>query len=61
MADFHSSTHRAKWIFTPQQLVEKFKVANQRAIETLEKVWERLWFNCTPFLCAYKEMFAAYG
>ncbi|GLT28917.1 hypothetical protein SLA2020_038190 [Shorea laevis] len=37
MADFHSSTHRAKWIFTPQQLVEKYEVANQRAIETLEK------------------------
>ncbi|GMI79327.1 cyclin H;1 [Hibiscus trionum] len=37
MADFHTSTHRAKWIFSPQKLVEKCKAANQRAIQTLEK------------------------
>ncbi|KAH7574590.1 hypothetical protein JRO89_XS03G0317500 [Xanthoceras sorbifolium] len=38
MSDFQTSTHRAKWIFTPQQLVEMFKASNQRAIQTLEKV-----------------------
>ncbi|KAL1341526.1 hypothetical protein HN51_028013 [Arachis hypogaea] len=37
MADFLTSTHRAKWIFTPQQLVEKYRDASQRAIQTLEK------------------------
>ncbi|KAL5783715.1 hypothetical protein ACOSP7_008744 [Xanthoceras sorbifolium] len=37
MSDFQTSTHRAKWIFTPQQLVEMFKASNQRAIQTLEK------------------------
>ncbi|EOY11455.1 Cyclin-H1-1 isoform 1 [Theobroma cacao] len=37
MADFQTSTHRAKWIFTPQGLVEKYRAANQRAIQTLEK------------------------
>ncbi|XVF57474.1 hypothetical protein PTKIN_Ptkin06aG0208200 [Pterospermum kingtungense] len=37
MADFQTSTHRANWIFTPQELVEKYKAANQRAIQTLEK------------------------
>ncbi|KAE8678173.1 Cyclin-H1-1 [Hibiscus syriacus] len=37
MADFHTSTHRVKWIFSPQELVEKYKAANQRAIQTLEK------------------------
>ncbi|KAK4760865.1 hypothetical protein SAY87_005758 [Trapa incisa] len=37
MADFRTSSHRAKWIFTPQILVEKYKAANQRAIQTLEK------------------------
>ncbi|XP_012434137.1 cyclin-H1-1 isoform X1 [Gossypium raimondii] len=37
MADFHTSTHRANWIFSPQELVEKYKAANQRAIQTLEK------------------------
>ncbi|KAE8684106.1 Cyclin H,1 isoform 3 [Hibiscus syriacus] len=36
MADFHTSTHRAKWIFSPQELVEKYKTANQRA-KQLEK------------------------
>ncbi|EXC20624.1 hypothetical protein L484_027180 [Morus notabilis] len=37
MADFQTSTHRAKWIFTPQELVDKYKAAQQRAIQTLEK------------------------
>ncbi|XP_027934215.1 cyclin-H1-1 [Vigna unguiculata] len=37
MADFMTSTHRVKWIFTPQQLVEKYKAANQRAKHILEK------------------------
>ncbi|KAL6146584.1 hypothetical protein ACLB2K_057262 [Fragaria x ananassa] len=37
MADFQTSTHRSKWIFTPEQLVEKYKAANQQAIEALEK------------------------
>ncbi|PKI36158.1 hypothetical protein CRG98_043457 [Punica granatum] len=37
MADFRTSTHRAKWIFTPQILAERYKAANQRAIQTLEK------------------------
>ncbi|CAA3031665.1 cyclin-H1-1 [Olea europaea var. sylvestris] len=37
MADFTTSTHRAKWIFTPQDLKEKYKAANQRAKQALEK------------------------
>ncbi|GFQ06189.1 cyclin-h1-1 [Phtheirospermum japonicum] len=56
MADFTTSTHRAKWIFTPQDLVianpftnafafsitlfgdkEKYKDANKRAKQALEK------------------------
>ncbi|KAK9292598.1 hypothetical protein L1049_020572 [Liquidambar formosana] len=37
MADFQTSTHRAKWIFTPQDLIEKYTAANQRAIQALEK------------------------
>ncbi|CAN6575680.1 unnamed protein product [Malus baccata var. baccata] len=37
MADFQSSTHRARWIFTPEELVGKYKAANQRAVQTLEK------------------------
>ncbi|KAG9450096.1 hypothetical protein H6P81_010061 [Aristolochia fimbriata] len=37
MADFQTSTHRAKWIFTPQELVDKHQVTNQRAIKTLEQ------------------------
>ncbi|GMH13159.1 hypothetical protein Nepgr_015000 [Nepenthes gracilis] len=37
MADFQTSTHRAKWIFTQQDLIEKYRTANQRAIQTLEK------------------------
>ncbi|KAF7849264.1 hypothetical protein BT93_L1037 [Corymbia citriodora subsp. variegata] len=37
MADFQTSTHRTKWIFTPHDLAEKYKAANQRAIQTLEK------------------------
>ncbi|KAL1555419.1 cyclin-H1-1 isoform X1 [Salvia divinorum] len=37
MADFATSTHRAKWIFTPQALKEKYKEANKRAKQALEK------------------------
>ncbi|XP_050222020.1 cyclin-H1-1 isoform X1 [Mercurialis annua] len=37
MADFQTSTHKAKWIFTPQQLAEKNKTNNQRAKQMLEK------------------------
>ncbi|XP_021901994.1 cyclin-H1-1 isoform X1 [Carica papaya] len=37
MADFQTSTHRSKWIFTPQQLVEKYKAANQKAMHMIEK------------------------
>lgn len=37
MADFLTSTHRAKWIFSPQQLDEKYRAANQRAKQILEK------------------------
>ncbi|KAH6781011.1 cyclin H [Perilla frutescens var. hirtella] len=37
MADFRTSTHRAKWIFTPQALKEKYKEANKRAKQALEK------------------------
>ncbi|KAJ4843186.1 Cyclin-H1-1 [Turnera subulata] len=37
MADFQTSTHRARWIFTPQQLVDKYKSTNQKAKQMLEK------------------------
>ncbi|KAJ7963796.1 Cyclin-H1-1-like protein [Quillaja saponaria] len=37
MADFQTSTHRTKWIFTPQELAEKYSASNQRAIQILEK------------------------
>lgn len=37
MADFTTSTHRAKWIFKPQDLKEKYKDANKRAKQALEK------------------------
>ncbi|KAL8099830.1 cyclin-H1-1 [Apium graveolens] len=37
MADFLTSTHRAKWIFSPQQLKDKYKAANQRARQMLDK------------------------
>ncbi|KAG7603665.1 Cyclin-H1-1 [Arabidopsis thaliana] len=37
MADFQTSTQRAKWIFTPQKLAERYKAANQRAVQMLEK------------------------
>nr|AAD02871.1 CAK associated cyclinH homolog [Populus tremula x Populus tremuloides] len=37
MADFQSSSHKAKWIFTPQQLAEKYKATNNRAKQMLEK------------------------
>ncbi|KAK4485152.1 hypothetical protein RD792_007765 [Penstemon davidsonii] len=38
MADYTTSTHRAKWIFSPQDLKEKYKDANKRAKQALEKV-----------------------
>ncbi|KAJ0985705.1 hypothetical protein J5N97_004061 [Dioscorea zingiberensis] len=37
MADFQTSTHRSRWIFTPQDLVEKHEIANQRAAKMLEQ------------------------
>ncbi|XP_058088823.1 cyclin-H1-1 isoform X2 [Magnolia sinica] len=37
MADFQTSTHRSTWIFTPQDLLEKYQASNQRAIKTLEQ------------------------
>ncbi|KAL1198035.1 Cyclin-H1-1 [Cardamine amara subsp. amara] len=37
MADFQTSTQRAKWIFTPQKLAERYKAANHRAVQMLEK------------------------
>ncbi|XP_059655236.1 cyclin-H1-1-like [Cornus florida] len=37
MADFLTSTHRAKWILSPQDLKDKYNAANQRARQTLEK------------------------
>ncbi|KAG9141651.1 hypothetical protein Leryth_015338 [Lithospermum erythrorhizon] len=37
MADFQTSTHKAKWIFSQQDLKEKYKAANQRARQALEK------------------------
>ncbi|XP_047340963.1 cyclin-H1-1 [Impatiens glandulifera] len=37
MANFLTSTHRAKWLFTPHDLKDKCKVANQRAKLSLEK------------------------
>ncbi|KAL8153594.1 hypothetical protein V2J09_011354 [Rumex salicifolius] len=37
MADFQTSTHRSRWIYTPQDLVEKYKASNQRAVQNLEK------------------------
>ncbi|XP_023518875.1 cyclin-H1-1 [Cucurbita pepo subsp. pepo] len=37
MADFQTSTQRAKWILSPHELVGRYKAANQRAIEALEK------------------------
>ncbi|EPS69696.1 hypothetical protein M569_05066, partial [Genlisea aurea] len=37
MADFATSTHRVKWIFSPQDLIEKYKEANKRAKHALEK------------------------
>lgn len=36
MADFQTSTHRSKWIFSPQKLVEKYTAANKRAKQTLD-------------------------
>ncbi|XP_009111750.1 cyclin-H1-1 [Brassica rapa] len=37
MADFQTSTQRAKWVFTPQKLAERYKAANHRAVQFLEK------------------------
>ncbi|KAH7666921.1 cyclin H protein [Dioscorea alata] len=37
MADFQTSTHRSRWIFSPQDLVEKHETANQRAAKMLEQ------------------------
>uniref|UniRef100_A0A1D1YBE9 Cyclin-H1-1 n=1 Tax=Anthurium amnicola TaxID=1678845 RepID=A0A1D1YBE9_9ARAE len=37
MADFQTSSHRAKWIFTPQNLVEKHVAVNERAKKALEQ------------------------
>ncbi|KAH0464333.1 hypothetical protein IEQ34_007119 [Dendrobium chrysotoxum] len=37
MADFQTSTHRAKWIFTPSDLFEKREAANLRARKMLEQ------------------------
>ncbi|XP_010455108.1 PREDICTED: cyclin-H1-1 isoform X2 [Camelina sativa] len=37
MADFQTSTQRAKWIFTPQKLAERYQAANQRAVQMLDK------------------------
>ncbi|KAL3820632.1 hypothetical protein ACJIZ3_006537 [Penstemon smallii] len=37
MADYTTSTHRAKWIFSPQDLKEKYRDANKRAKQALEK------------------------
>ncbi|CAK7340681.1 unnamed protein product [Dovyalis caffra] len=52
MADFQSSSHKAKWIFTPQQLAEKYKSTNQRAKQMLEKVFcIALLLYCLLFSC----------
>ncbi|XP_072966402.1 cyclin-H1-1 [Typha angustifolia] len=37
MADFQTSTHRERWIFTPQELLAKHEAANQRAVKMLEQ------------------------
>ncbi|KAI3841763.1 hypothetical protein MKX03_035632 [Papaver bracteatum] len=37
MSDFQTSTHRSKWIFTPNDLLEKYQVSNQRAVRTLHQ------------------------
>lgn len=37
MADFQTSTHRAKWILSPQELIQKYSVSNKRAVEALEQ------------------------
>ncbi|KAF6139131.1 hypothetical protein GIB67_009974 [Kingdonia uniflora] len=36
MADFQTSTHRAKWIFAPNDLVAKYKATNHKAIQVLK-------------------------
>ncbi|KAK8937845.1 Cyclin-H1-1 [Platanthera guangdongensis] len=37
MADFQTSTHKAKWIFSPRDLLEKREAANWRARKMLEQ------------------------
>ncbi|XP_024544833.1 cyclin-H1-1 isoform X1 [Selaginella moellendorffii] len=37
MADFLTSTHRDRWIFTVQDLVEKASAANARAVQALQQ------------------------
>ncbi|WOK93048.1 hypothetical protein Cni_G01741 [Canna indica] len=37
MVDFQSSTHRSRWIFSPDELMEKREIANQRATKLLEQ------------------------
>ncbi|CAN6470062.1 unnamed protein product [Victoria cruziana] len=37
MADFRTSTHRERWIFTQQDVAEKHQATNQRAVRTLEQ------------------------
>ncbi|KAH9571625.1 hypothetical protein CY35_02G103900 [Sphagnum magellanicum] len=37
MADFITSTHRKKWILSPQDLIKNCQAANQRAVEALQK------------------------
>ncbi|KAJ3683391.1 hypothetical protein LUZ60_013618 [Juncus effusus] len=37
MSDFSTSTHRSKWILSPQDLMEKRTVANDGAIKMLEQ------------------------
>ncbi|KAK8933200.1 Cyclin-H1-1 [Platanthera zijinensis] len=37
MADFQTSTHKAKWIFSPRNLLEKREAANWRARKMLEQ------------------------
>ncbi|XP_078431921.1 cyclin H;1 isoform X2 [Wolffia australiana] len=41
MADFQTSTHRAKWILTPQDLAERYQSANDRAKRALVQNGEK--------------------
>ncbi|KAF5454053.1 hypothetical protein F2P56_023748 [Juglans regia] len=55
MADFQISTHHAKWmILTPQELVQKYKAANQRAIQALEKVNFKKFVTTSTFLIKFR-------